>query len=266
MGYIYKVTNTTNGNIYIGQTTRTPQVRWNQHQRDAFYPNREDYNTKFHRAIRKYGVDSFTCELVERCCDDSLNDREMYWISFFDTFNTKHGYNCTSGGGSDFCVSSETRKKISESKSGERNHYYGKHLTKEHREKIGNSQRGALSHMYGKHHTDEQIAMVKIAESIPLVAYTDDDGIYKYFLSSMAAMRSDSIDCSHISHCLNGKNHRKSAGKSDNGKPLRWRHASDEETMIIKRYYIATKHEVILPKEYQEFKEDISYANGDTDL
>lgn len=54
-------------------------------------------------ARRKYGPSSFTYEILERVeCDTLesrsalLNEREVYWISYYDTY--KHGYNSTTGG------------------------------------------------------------------------------------------------------------------------------------------------------------------------
>lgn len=48
------------------------------------------------KAIRKYGKDNFTIELIEEVKVDKLDEREVYWISFYDSYNK--GYNCTLGG------------------------------------------------------------------------------------------------------------------------------------------------------------------------
>lgn len=48
------------------------------------------------RAFRKYGVDNFEFEVVEECEIEELNQKEIYWIDYFDTFF--HGYNQTLGG------------------------------------------------------------------------------------------------------------------------------------------------------------------------
>mgnify|MGYP001118140639 CR=1 FL=1 len=54
-GIIYSYLNTINGKVYVGQTTR-PNVRYKQHIQCAL--NNLD-NTVFHKAIRKYGIQSF---------------------------------------------------------------------------------------------------------------------------------------------------------------------------------------------------------------
>ena len=93
MGYIYKITNLINNKIYIGQTVRKAQSRWNQHIIDA--ENVKD-NNYFHNAILKYGKENFALTILEECQNDNLNEREKYWINYYDSYN--HGYNSTLGG------------------------------------------------------------------------------------------------------------------------------------------------------------------------
>lgn len=95
MGYIYKVTNKVNGKMYIGQTTRTIEQRWKQHVYSSFSDSTFDKGP-FHLAIKKYGVEAFIVEQVEKCRDEDLNSRETYWIRHFNTLDS--GYNITIGG------------------------------------------------------------------------------------------------------------------------------------------------------------------------
>lgn len=48
------------------------------------------------RAFRKYGIDNFSFDVIEECTVNELNEKEIYWISFYDTFF--NGYNQTLGG------------------------------------------------------------------------------------------------------------------------------------------------------------------------
>ena len=48
------------------------------------------------RAIHKYGRDKFHITLIEECPINLLNEREKYWISFYNSYN--EGYNLTKGG------------------------------------------------------------------------------------------------------------------------------------------------------------------------
>ena len=92
MGYIYKITNKLNNKVYIGQTICQPSKRWYHHLADANLGS----NVKFHRALRKYGKDNFTRDIIEEIDDELLDEREIYWIEYYDSF--KNGYNSTKGG------------------------------------------------------------------------------------------------------------------------------------------------------------------------
>lgn len=86
---IYKITNSVNGKIYIGLTTKTAQERFKQHMDLS---RRSDY--AIHRAMRKYGKENFTVEILERCSSvDELIKRESYWIKFYNSMNPRVGYN-----------------------------------------------------------------------------------------------------------------------------------------------------------------------------
>lgn len=63
---------------------------------DSNNVNNHSYDYPLMRAFRKYGVDNFKFEIIEECEVEELNQREIYWIDYFDTFF--HGYNQTLGG------------------------------------------------------------------------------------------------------------------------------------------------------------------------
>lgn len=46
--------------------------------------------------MNKYGINNFTIEQVEECLPEELNEREEYWIEYYNSF--KNGYNATIGG------------------------------------------------------------------------------------------------------------------------------------------------------------------------
>ena len=103
LNYIYKIINKSNDKIYIGKTTYTIAYRWNQHISAATSDKeKDDYNYLLHKAIRKYGADNFTVEVVEEVEDESkLSSREMYWISHYNSCileEDSNGYNMTYGG------------------------------------------------------------------------------------------------------------------------------------------------------------------------
>ena len=81
MAFIYKITNKENNKVYIGQTIQKPELRWYHHLEEASLGS----NLKFHKALRKYGKDGFNWEIIEIVEPEKLNEREKYWISFYET-------------------------------------------------------------------------------------------------------------------------------------------------------------------------------------
>lgn len=88
-GFIYKITNKVNGKVYIGQTRYTVEFRWRQHL------HKKD-DTYFHNALKKYGPDNFIVEILEECDVEKLNEREIFYIAKYNSF--EDGYNLTLGG------------------------------------------------------------------------------------------------------------------------------------------------------------------------
>lgn len=95
IGYIYKITNKINGKIYIGQTIQSVKDRWYRHCGKSGI-SKAELNTHFKRAILKYGKENFTIETIEVCDSTKLNDRERFYISYYDSYT--NGYNSTIGG------------------------------------------------------------------------------------------------------------------------------------------------------------------------
>ena len=92
---IYKITNTINGKSYIGQSVDVER-RWKQEKKDSINVESHSYDYPLMKAFRKYGIKNFSFEIIEECEVKELNDKEIYWIKFYDTFF--HGYNQTFGG------------------------------------------------------------------------------------------------------------------------------------------------------------------------
>lgn len=94
IGYIYKITNIKNNKSYIGQTRATINHRYATHWYSALNENSLKY--PLYEDMRRLGKENFIIEQIEECPNDQLNDREKYWINYFDTYN--NGYNQTKGG------------------------------------------------------------------------------------------------------------------------------------------------------------------------
>lgn len=94
MSFIYKITNDINNKIYIGKTNLTVEERFKQHCKDSIKPRCEE--RPLYNAMNKYGTEHFKIEKIEECSSQLASDREIYWISYFNSFND--GYNATKGG------------------------------------------------------------------------------------------------------------------------------------------------------------------------
>ena len=100
-GIIYKYTCKISGRSYIGQAIGDGKERHSQFL--SIGTTYTSGRSAIDNARRKYGPESFDYEVIERLSYDSiearskgLNEREIYWIAFYDTY--LHGYNSTKGG------------------------------------------------------------------------------------------------------------------------------------------------------------------------
>ena len=81
---IYKITNKINGLSYIGQSVHIER-RFIEH----CLPSK---TSKISYAIQEYGKNNFDFSVLEECSQEQLNDREVYWIQYFNTI-VPYGYN-----------------------------------------------------------------------------------------------------------------------------------------------------------------------------
>lgn len=130
-GGIYKFTNLINGKVYIGQSA-------NIYKR--YYQHREmRASGLFTKALKKYGIGNFSLEVLERVDDASrLNEREQYWMDFYQCYDRDKGYNIAEIAGT---VQGVKRPDVSERlkrrfRFGASNPMFGKKHSKESKEKI----------------------------------------------------------------------------------------------------------------------------------
>ena len=120
---IYKITNIQNNKVYIGQTKESIKKRFSRHMGYQAL----EHDTKFYRAIRKYGKENFLIEEIDSATtQEELDEKEVYWINFFDSVNSGYNSNANKGrvGGDTLTNHPDLvaiRKKISESKMGDKN-------------------------------------------------------------------------------------------------------------------------------------------------
>lgn len=75
---IYKITNTENGYVYIGQTERTLRERFDGHLKPS---NINKSSNLLYQDILKFGKSSFTIEQIDECFDRHRFIIEEYWIN-----------------------------------------------------------------------------------------------------------------------------------------------------------------------------------------
>ena len=127
VGYIYLITDTTNNMKYTGKHhyNKEGELDPNYHGSGVIIKN--IYKKRPETLKEEYIK---TCYSEEEMCSD-----EQYYIKFYNTL-WPNGYNLTEGGEGEIPCE-ETRRKLSESRSGEKNPMFGKHHSDETKQKIG---------------------------------------------------------------------------------------------------------------------------------
>jgi group I intron endonuclease len=108
---IYKITSPS-GKVYIGQT-RNHRLRIN-----CYKTANCKAQIKLYNSIICHGWDLHVFEMIEECSIEMLNDREIYWGLVHECLDREKGLNCRLGGQNTH-VSEESRKRISESHTGQ---------------------------------------------------------------------------------------------------------------------------------------------------
>lgn len=121
---IYKTTNLINNKIYIGKTTTED-------------PNYYGSGIVIKQALEKYGKENFKREIIDQAdSPDELNEKEIYWIKFYDSCNRDIGYNRSHGGDGFIGITEETIEKIQKSRS------WYKHHSDETKQKMSDASKG----------------------------------------------------------------------------------------------------------------------------
>jgi group I intron endonuclease len=141
---IYKILSEIDNKVYIGSAVDTDK-RKRSHFADL-HLNRHS-NIHLQRAYDKYGKENFSFEIIETVEDIGLLiEREDFWISFFKANNDEFGYNIRKHASSNLGMrwSDEVKKRMSESKKGEKSPRFGTKNSPETRKKISEARMGIV--------------------------------------------------------------------------------------------------------------------------
>lgn len=141
MGFIYCITSPS-GKQYIGQTRRNCDKRFTEHCKIP------KSCILLENAIKKYGKDNMTFEILLEVNNDLLDIYETSFIELFSTLEP-NGYNIRSGGACGI-HSDESKQRMREAKLGNKNPNYGKPRTDSAKLAISNAKCGTRHHFYGK--------------------------------------------------------------------------------------------------------------------
>ncbi|AGE57541.1 GIY-YIG catalytic domain-containing endonuclease [Acanthocystis turfacea Chlorella virus NTS-1] len=150
-GHIY-IQKFPKGKMYTGQTIDIGD-------RFKLYNRLRGSNPHHTRALVKYGLDTIKVALTS-CPKYLLDNVEIFVIDFFNLTDPRKGYNKTTGGRKGYRVTKETRMRMSLSRTGEKNHNFGKTRLEETRMKISIAQIGENNHNFGKTPSEETRAKI----------------------------------------------------------------------------------------------------------
>lgn len=234
---IYMCTCSGNDKSYIGQAqdVKDRKCEHLSELRGGYH-----FNQYLQNSYNKYKENSLSWTVLEYCNEDELDDREIYWIAYYNTY--KDGFNANEGGRGNrgysrtketkekmseslkkvWSIADNRRKEFSERMQGDKNPMYGK--TGALNSAYGKDHSGEKNGMYGKHHTNKANELNRQAHlgknnkmSIPVICIETQN----LFYSQGEAGRIIHCDSTGINKCCRGI--KKTCGG------YHWRYATQEE-------------------------------------
>ena len=131
---VYRLENVVTKKNYIGVTSLEPKIRWCK-----------GYEGKMKEAIDAFPLDLCWKKHIEFQTPNKEQalELEAELMKWYDS--VENGYNISSYSGGTYKRSDETRRKISESMTGENNPFYGKRHTEETKKKLSESHKGKIN-------------------------------------------------------------------------------------------------------------------------
>lgn len=191
---VYKITNKVNNKVYIGITSKGISARWREH----IYSAEHNCPFKLHRAIRKYGKENFSVELIDFCNNwGELAEKERFYIDKYQSIEDEFGYNMTDGGDGTFGKhhSEETKDKI-------RQRAIGRDVTEATRIKL--SEAGKIITEARKAYLES--GTIGASRKKPVLQYTKEGNFIQEFSGVNEASRITGIHVTTLVNSLKQKN------------------------------------------------------------
>lgn len=193
MSYSVYVLKDNHGKVYVGATSMTVKERWNNGNGYRFSPD-------LWAMIQSDGWDSIEKSVIAtNLSEEEASRLEQCLIEEYDSTNPDKGYNREKGGMNRAkIITDDIRDKMRIATTGEQNHNYGKHFSKQHREKLARANRG-------QKRSAETCRRIGEASQKPVAQYTTDGCLIAVYPSGKVAKEITGIDASHIGHVCSHK-------------------------------------------------------------
>jgi group I intron endonuclease len=219
---IYKISNSFNSKVYIGQTIRPLNERISEYKRLKIY------NNHLKLAFKKYGFENFKFEIVDSTTSiHDLNEKEIYWIKHYESTNKLKGYNIMEGGRNS-SIATETKEKMRTSHLGKKQNEswiinripkagsddakkYGRPRTEEEKENISKNHAKYWLNKERDQLTKDKISKTKQGQlpsnckPVFKLNITTKDVIAQYKSTFEASRENPNFSQSKISRICNGK-------------------------------------------------------------
>lgn len=87
---VYKIKNILNNKVYVGSSVNIYE-RWSEHKRELSKNNH--HSILLQRAWNKYGEENFEFNVLEKCNESELLDKEQYYLDLYVAYDKNKGYN-----------------------------------------------------------------------------------------------------------------------------------------------------------------------------
>lgn len=219
---IYKITHIDSGKVYIGQAADIER-RINAHKNWIINPTR-NINRHFYNYAKKYGISGFEFCIIEECCENELDAREMHWFEIYkeNCFNVRPSPVSNRGikRSEEFCIENgERQKKRFESEEYVKKYKAAMKKRSENEKWIADMRRITNDRVSNKEWLEKNQKMTSSKEvnekrmitnfekghSKPVASYDKIGNLIDFYININDAAKSIGSSRSNIVSCLQGR-------------------------------------------------------------